>query len=281
MSQHINEVKKRIKSVSGALKVTSAMKLVSTVRMQKWKNKMIAHKAYSNEISKLTNILFSVDNIDDILLDKDIEKTNKKLYIVISSTLGLCGSYNNNIFEIGDKTISTDDDVIVLGKKGLTHFENKNIITHQFDEYKSIGDEVVISSLTSLVLNNYLKGQYGEIHIIYTKYKNSLTFIASDHTLLPLGSTCDNNPYPPIIEPSKEELIKIMLPFYVETMIFSKLLESEVCEQCSRSNAMENASDNAREILNQLKTDFNKARQASITQEITEIVGAANAVLED
>lgn len=281
MSQHINEVKKRIKSVSGALKVTSAMKLVSTVRMQKWKNKMIAHKAYSNEISKLTDILFSVDNIDEILLGEGIQKQNKKLYIIISSTLGLCGSYNNNVFEIADKILTKDDDIIVLGKKGLTHFTGNNIVSHDFDEYKTITDEDIITSLTRYVISCYRQGKYEEVHIIYTMYKNSLTFIASDFTLLPLGTTTSDNGYPPIIEPSKEELIEIMFPFYLETVIYSKLLESEVSEQSSRSNAMENASDNAREILDQLKTDFNKARQASITQEITEIVGAANAILED
>ena len=138
-----------------------------------------------------------------------------------------------------------------------------------------------MNSLTSFVINEYLKGTYHEIHLIYSEYRNSLVFTPRDYKILPLGrQEIDNDDlsYGPILEPSGQELVDTLMPIYIKTVLNSKILESEVCEQASRSNAMENATDNAQEILDELQIQFNKARQGAITQEITEIVAAANAL---
>ena len=109
--------------------------------------------------------------------------------------------------------------------------------------------------------------------------KNSLVFLAKDYQLLPfMAQEEESNDYPPIMEPSAKELVNSLIPFYIKTALHSKLLESEVCEQGARSNAMENATNNAKDLLEELKIEFNKARQAAITQEITEIVAASKAV---
>ena len=280
MSQAVTKIKSRIKSVSGAYKVTSAMKLVSTVKLKQWKGKMIAHKDYVKEVNEIVDLLLKHSKNSNSPFMKINEKATKNLYVVISSTLGLCGSYNNNIFKLADSIIFKDDDLIVLGGKGINHYKgSKNNQISGFEDYSSIDNSGLVNKLTNILLSEYEKETYKEIHIIYSEYKNSLVFIARDYKLLPFSRENEEaKEYPPIMEPSAEELVNTIVPFYLRSVIYSKLLESEVCEQGARSNAMENATNNAKDLLDELNIEFNKARQASITQEITEIVAASKAI---
>lgn len=275
----LNQIKNRIKTVGGVEKVTSAMKLVSTVKLQRWKNKMLNNREYSFVMKEITDLVLSDKNIKETAYSKVNEDAKKNLYIIVSSTLGLCGSYNYNIFDLAQTKLTKDDDAVILGKKGFVFFKNDEFTKLPgYEEYSSVSDEKIIKSLTKYVLEAYKKGVYKEVHIIYTLYKNSLTFIPTDEKILPLGSFESSDGYLPIFEPSPNELANILIPLFVQTTIYQKLLESEVSEHASRSNAMNAATDNAKEILDKLKIEFNKARQAAITSEITEIVSGANAL---
>lgn len=280
MSQEVTKIKKRISSVGGALKVTSAMKLVSTVKLKKWKNKMMANRDYAKELEDATNIVLSFAEHAKTPFNTVNTDTDKNLYIIVSSTLGLCGSYNNNIFKVADVALKAKDDAIILGNKGLAHYENGKFTKIEgFEEYNSIENYSLINSLISLITSEYTKGKYHEIHLIYSEYKNSLVFVPRDYKILPLNEVETNNTnLSPILEPDENSLVEEIVPIYIKTIIYSKLLESEVCEQAARCNAMDNATNNAKDLLEQLKIEFNKARQSAITQEITEIVSAANAV---
>lgn len=280
MSQEINKIKSRIKSVSGALKVTSAMKLVSTVKLKKWKNKMLANREYTKQISDTTELILSYVKKYQTPFNQINLKATKNLYIVVSSTLGLCGAYNSNIFKLAEATIKENDDAIILGNKGILYFKdgkfNKN---NDFNHYSSVNDSSILRGINQLITTEYLKGTYREIHIIYSEFKNALIFKPVDYKILPLDDISKNQVgYGPILEPSERDLVDTLIPIYLKTLLYAKLLESEVCEQASRSNAMENATNNANELLDNLKLVFNKARQAAITQEIVEIVGASEAL---
>ena len=281
MSQQITKIKSRIKTVSGALKVTSAMKLVSTVKLNRYKNKMLANREYSSRINQITDeVLKWSKKRNKYFVEND--NTEKKLYVVVSSTLGLCGAYNSNIFKLADASVGKDDDLLILGKKGITHFEkNENKTIREFSDYSSMKNEKSINQITQFLVDQYLSGQYKEIHIIYTSYRNSMIFTPKDYKVLPLENREQEDTFlefVPILEPSEEQLLDSLIPLFLRTTVYSKLLESEVCEQAARANAMESATDNANEILEALNIEFNKARQAAITQEITEIVGAAEAI---
>ncbi len=280
MSQEVTKIKKRISSVSGALKVTSAMKLVSTVKLQKWKNKMMSNRDYAKELEDTTNLVLSFAKKATTPFNVANDNTDKNLYIVVSSTLGLCGSYNNNIFKLADVTLKEKDDAIILGNKGLIHYEHGEFTKIEgFSEYGSIQNSSLINTLISLITSEYIKGTYHEIHLIYSEYKNSLVFIPRNFKILPLLKVeTDPLNLGPILEPDEKSLVEEIVPIYIKTVVYSKLLESEVCEQAARCNAMDNATNNAKDLLEQLKIEFNKARQSAITQEITEIVSAANAV---
>lgn len=281
MSQQVTKIKSRIKSVSGALKVTSAMKLVSTVKLKKWKGKMISYRSYSDEVSRASDIVLRYAKKVHTPYN-EIHEVDKNLYIIVSSTLGLCGSYNSNIFKLADAAIKEDDDAIIIGGKGLIHYEHGKVNKIEgFEENATSQNPNFMNHLASFIINEYLKGKYREIHLIYSEYRNSLVFTPRDYIILPLGRQDvneDDLSYGPILEPSGQELVDTLMPIYIKTVLNSKILESEVCEQASRSNAMENATDNAQEILDELQIQFNKARQGAITQEITEIVAAANAL---
>lgn len=280
MSQNVVKIKSRIKSVTGAYKVTSAMKLVSTVKLKQWKNKMLANKEYTNQLDEVVDLLLTFSKSTKSPYLNINKNTTKKLYVIISSTLGLCGSYNNNIFKISDSKITEEDEAIILGGKGIAHYSKGEFkVVEGFDDSYSIQNTALIKKISDYILKEYESGKYSEVHIIYSEYKNSLVFLAKDYQLLPIHFEKEEvNDYPPIMEPSNKVLIKTLVPFYIKTALYSKLIESEVCEQGARSNAMENATNNAKDLLDGLQIEFNKARQAAITQEITEIVAASKAV---
>ena len=278
MAQEVTRIKKRIKSVTGSYKITSAMKLVSTVKLKKWKNKMLATKDYALRIDEIARKVFSsVEESNNPYFTLNL-KANKNLYIVLSSSLGLCGAYNNNLFRLADSHIKENDEAIILGKKAISHYKDgKFVKIENFKEYSSIRDEAIIKQIVDFISKEYLKGTYREIHLIYTAYKNSLVFHPQDYQVLPLqGEKKSNEAYPPIMEPNQEAVLNALVPIYLKNSVYAKFLESEVCEQAARSNAMENATKNAEELLDNLQIEFNKARQGAITQEITEIVGASN-----
>lgn len=280
MGQNVVKIKSRIKSVTGAYKVTSAMKLVSTVKLKQWKNKMLANKDYNKQLDEVVDLLLTFSKKTNSPFMKINEKANKKLYVIISSTLGLCGSYNTNIFKVADAKITKEDEAIILGQKGIVRYSKEEFkVIEGFEDSSSYIAKDFVNRIKDYILKEYIKGTYSEIHIIYSEYKNSLVFFAKDYKLLPfIASKEESNDYPPIFEPSANELVDKLIPFYLETCLYSKLLESAVCEQAARSNAMENATNNAKDLLDELHIEFNKARQAAITQEITEIVSAAKAM---
>ena len=280
MGQNVVKIKSRIKSVTGAYKVTSAMKLVSTVKLKQWKNKMLANKDYNKQLDEVVDLLLTFSKKTNSPFMKINEKANKKLYVIISSTLGLCGSYNTNIFKVADAKITKEDEAIILGQKGIVRYSKEEFkVVEGFEYSSSYIAKDFVNRIKDYILKEYIKGTYSEIHIIYSEYKNSLVFFAKDYKLLPfIASKEESNDYPPIFEPSVNELVDKLIPFYLETCLYSKLLESAVCEQAARSNAMENATNNAKDLLDELHIEFNKARQAAITQEITEIVSAAKAM---
>ena len=276
MPQEVTRIKKRIKSVSSSYKITSAMKLVSTVKLKRWKAKMLSNKDYASKIDEIAETVFSsIENSKNPFFQ--VRKADKNLYIVLSSSLGLCGAYNNNIFRVVDAKIKENDDAIILGNKAISHYKD-GAFNHieTFKEYSGVANEAMINSIIDFIAKEYVKGVYSEIHIIYTSYKNSLVFHPVDYTLLPLKVEAkEQQGYPPIMEPNQEALIDALVPIYLKNSVYAKFLESEVCEQAARSNAMENATKNAEELLENLQIEFNKARQGAITQEITEIVGAS------
>ncbi len=277
MAQQLIAIKSRIKSVSSVLKMTKAMGLVSTVKVNRWKNKMLSNRDYIDELEEMATSLLSSCNVKDTPFVVTNDDASGNLYLFITSSLGLCGSYNTNLYKFLESTVTSSDTVMIIGKKGLAHYENATgfQVNTLFSEYSSFQNDSDVNRIGEYLVNAYLNHEYKEIHIIYTHYKNSITFSPTDFTLLPLQCEQSEESKYIIYEPSKKVIIDRLIPMYLSSAVHTKLLEAELSENASRSQAMDNASDNANDILDDLNLEYNKARQGKITEEITEIVAAS------
>lgn len=278
MSQALLQTKKRMRSVESISKITRAMKLVSTVKLKSQMKRMTSNRLYSDELIKIVEDIFACgENVDNKY--SVINDSSKKLFIIFTSTLGLCGAYNYNLFRYIDQLSMDKDDVIIFGEKGWSHYQNSSFNKlDQYRKYNSQDKETVFNNLANYLIDIYPTKKYQEINLVYTEYKNSISFAPKSSTILPVKNLCkDGNKklMGPILEPDQKSVIESVIPIYVASTLFAKFIESEVSEQASRRNAMESATENANELYDHLKLEYNKARQAAITQEIIEVVGAA------
>ena len=280
MAQELANTKKRIQSVNSTLKITKAMELVANAKLKRWKNKMENITQYLLEMSDIISTCAGSYDPFNMSIDelKKYKNTSSKLYIVVTSSLGLCGGYNYNVFKFLNNKIKPEDKVIILGTKGLIKYSHTDLnldedyvsLLDKFDSYAS-------RNLKDKIINEYKTGKYKEVRLIATEYKNSLTFIPNDIKILPFenknNTTINDNI---IFDPNKEEVLSLLIPKYLDVLMYGKLTEAIVCEHASRRNAMDTATDNGEELSQKLMLEYNKARQQAITQEITEISSAAN-----
>ena len=279
MAQELANTKKRIQSVNSTLKITKAMELVANAKLKRWKNKMENITQYLLEMSDIISTCAgSYDPFNMSIYElKKYKYTSSKLFIVVTSSLGLCGGYNYNVFKFLNNKIKPEDKVIILGTKGLIKYSHTDLnldedyvsLLDKFDSYAS-------RNLIDKIINEYKTGKYNEVRLIATEYKNSLTFIPNDIKILPFENKNNIINDNIIFDPSKEEVLSLLIPKYLDVLMYGKLTEAIVCEHASRRNAMDTATDNGEELSQKLMLEYNKARQQAITQEITEISSAAN-----
>lgn len=286
MSESLVNTKRRITTIRSTEKITKAMKLVASVKYQRWKKYFEENKAYITGMNQtMLRTLAGVDFYEagkpNILTSYNKDKT---LYIVVTSTLGLCGAYNYNLFKALDPVLKQQDELFFIGTKGLSHYNNKDFKKHT--DYVDLLDNFTYSAVRRMrhqIVRLYKSQNYSKVVLVYTKYVNSLTFTPVLHQLLPLDPKLEGvdevkkSLNPPIFEPNVQSVLEQILPHYIDASLYHKLIESELSELASRRNAMETATDAADKIQAQLQLEYNKARQNAITQEITEVVAGANA----
>ncbi|MBE6142847.1 MAG: ATP synthase F1 subunit gamma [Erysipelotrichaceae bacterium] len=283
MASGLQATKRRINSVNSTKKITNAMKLVATAKLKTWKNKLLGNNEYASSLHSIMNVLLKSISQEDKEKVFGESKSDSTLFIVVTSTLGLCGGYNYNLYkEVIPQIDKNKDKILVIGTKGYNYFKRNgyevddsfisSLQDYDYNEVRKINKKIM--SLLNL-------GEIGSIKIAYTHFKNSITFIPTIEEIYPIshieGEEITQKELEMLIEPSPIVVLENIVPLYIESLINSRLIESSVSEQASRSNAMESATDNAEEIINKLQIEYNKARQQTITQEITEIVGGANA----
>jgi F-type H+-transporting ATPase subunit gamma len=287
MSQNLTTVKKRIKTISSTKKITNSMKLVSSIKSRKLANEFKTNTEFYNELVDIFNSALYFDdyknsaNLHSIYLEEN--NADKNLYIVVLSNLGLCGSYNSEIYKYLKPILNKNDEIIFVGKKCFSYFKNDFVHYDDFLEVNHRRDIDQINLLVEFILEKYRTNKYKNISVVYSHYINSLAFKPSVRKLLPLELKVKKitQGYDPIYESSKEEFVEGFIPQYLKNVILHCFLESALCEETNRRNSMDNANQNIDEIMETLQIEYNKARQASITQEITEIVSGANAIKND
>ena len=284
MSLGLQATKRRISSVNNTKKITNAMKLVATSKLRIWKNKLGGTSVYASTLHHLMGVLslcVGKENLKAVYpYDETVDST---LYIIITSSLGLCGGYNYGVYKLAQKQIDkSKDKVVVIGTKGYSYFnKNKYNVDDKFVNLLNDYDLQKVRELRNYVMSLLDNRKVSKVRIIYTSFINSITFIPKCEDVFPLTNIDGEEPTQKekdmLIEPNPEIVLKNIIPLYIESLINGRIIESSVSEQASRSNSMDSATDNAKDILSKLQIQYNKARQQAITQEITEIVGGANA----
>tara|TARA_Y100000590_G_scaffold64583_1_gene69537 strand:- start:4119 stop:4970 length:852 start_codon:yes stop_codon:yes gene_type:complete len=280
---NLKDIRDRIKSVKSIQKVTKAMKMVAAAKMRRAQENMEQARPYSNRLSEIIqNLLPEVDR--DLLPLLEVRDVNRAAYVVVTSDKGLAGSFNSSVLrkahieidEIGKENV----DVFCIGKKARDYFKTRgyNIIESYVDFWGELNFNHAIK-IGNGIISHFLNGHVDEIRVTYNEFVNVATQMVLTEKLLPLeyeageGAVEDR-----LYEPSKDEIVKSLVPRHLNVQMWKYLLESFASEQAARMVAMENATSNSEDIIKDLTLEFNKARQAAITTEMLEIVSGAEAL---
>ena len=283
MPASLIETKRRIVTIQSTEKITKAMKLVSSVKFQKWKKLYDDNFVYTKKMEDIFLKTYLGVDIKQMNLSKYLHSFSerKNLYVLVSSTLGLCGSYNYNTFKKLDSVLHDDDEILVIGQKGLLHY--KNYPNKIYDTFVNLYDNFSyynVRMLRHYLFKLYDSRTYHSISLCYTNYINSINFAPVIETLAPFNipnsEEYNENSYPPVFAPSAAKVCELIFPHYADALLYNRFINSGISEQASRRNAMESASKNAKDLVDDLTLLFNKSRQEQITQEISEVASAAN-----
>ena len=286
---NLKEIRNRITSVGSTMQITSAMKMVSAAKLKKAQDAITAMRPYSQKLTELLQNLSATLDADSGGKYSEQREVNNVLVVAITSNRGLAGAFNTNIIKgvrilINETYADKKVDLITLGKKGNDILKKSGDI---IENNNTIIDELTFdntSEMAEKLMDFYADGKYDKIILVYNNFRNAATQVVLTEQFLPImppevteQSNNDSETFY-IFEPSKEEIVEALIPKSLKTQLFKALRDSVASEHGARMTAMHKATDNATELRDSLKLQYNKARQAAITNEILEIVGGAEAL---
>ena len=289
---NLKEVRTRISSVKSTQQITSAMKMVSASKLRKAQTSILKLRPFALQQQKLLQVLSTAVEGDRESAFSRKLSGEKTLYVVFSSNRGLCGAFNANVIKQTNALLATKQtagelatvDLMTIGKKATEFYtkQKAKLVGHHDDLYDNMSYSKALKVAEEL-LEKYLSGEYDRIVFVYHKFINAVVQKIQVEQFLPVVSaeTTDEksrNEREFIFDPSKEEILENLVPQILKTQFYKALLDSWASELGARMTAMSQATDNASELIKQLKLTYNKARQAAITKEILEIVGGAEAL---
>ncbi len=282
---NLKEIRNRITSVSSTMQITSAMKMVSAAKLKKAQDAITAMRPYAEKLTELLQNLSATLDSDtggEYTKQREIKKV---LVIAVTSNRGLCGAFNTNVIkEVKSRAefyAGKQVEVFAIGKKGNDILKKTLTIS---DNQSGIFDELTfdnVATIAEALTAKFISGEYDRIELVYNQFKNAATQIIQTEQFLPLAPIVSDKVVSTgdyIFEPSKEEIVLTLIPKSLKTQLYKAIRDSFASEHGARMTAMHKATDNATELRDQLKLTYNKARQASITNEILEIVGGAEAL---
>ncbi|PRY34312.1 F0F1 ATP synthase subunit gamma [Umezawaea tangerina] len=295
MAAQIRELRQRIRTVNSTKKITKAYELIATSRLAKAQGRVAASRPYADEITNVLSALAEASaNLDHPLL---VERENPKraAILVVTSDKGMCGGYNSNVLKAAEELIALlrsqgkEPVLYALGRKAVGYYKfRQRDVAESWTGFSQTPLYVNAAEAGDEVVKAFLAGVEGdgdgvdEIHVVYTEFKSMLSQSPIAKRIAPMDVEYDARPSGPVavydFEPDAKTLLGALLPKYVKTRLFSALLEAAASESAARRTAMKAATDNATELVKTLSRQANAARQAQITQEISEIVGGASAL---
>lgn len=284
MAKGMREIKRQIKSVQNTRQITKAMEMVASAKLRKAQERAQASRPYADKLKEVvSSIAEGTQEVTHPMLES--RPVKRTAYIVITSDGGLVGGYNANILRRVTDLIQSrhssksEYDLFVIGRKGRDYLNRRNYpVIHEVTELSDAPKFADIKSLTYAAVQGFEAGQFDEIYICYNRFVNAITQLPTVERLLPFDSVEHEGPTSSYeYEPSAEGVLGVLLPKYAETLIFGALLDGKAGELAAKMTAMGSATKNASKMIGELTLTYNRARQAAITQEITEIVAGANA----
>lgn len=283
---NLKEIRNRISSVSSTMQITSAMKMVSAAKLKRAQDAITAMRPYAEKLTELIQNLSGSLEGDAAGKFAEQREVNKVLVVAIASNRGLCGAFNSNVLkQVKSITAQYNHDnvgIFAIGKKAYESLlKTEYVVANRSDIFDDLTFDNVAEIAESLT-NMFLEGQYDKIVIVYNQFKNAATQVVVEEQFLPLApievSEVATTESDYIYEPSKEEIVFTLIPKSLKTQLYKAIRDSYASEHGARMTAMHKATDNAKDLRDQLKLTYNKARQAAITNEILEIVGGAEAL---
>ena len=281
---NLKEIRSRIASVASTMQITSAMKMVSAAKLKRAQDKIIQMRPYADKLTQLLGDLTkNLDPSDGGDFSKQRPIKNK-LLITITSNRGLCGGFNANVIKKAIEVYNQNSNtrILSIGKKSSEFFQKNNydLIESHDGIYNNL-DFNSVASLAQGIMDKFTQGEYDKIILIYNQFKNAATQNLLTEDFLPIKLAEDNTNQAAsdyIFEPKEQEIVERLIPKALKTQLYKALLDSLASEHGARMTAMHKATDNASDLKDDLTLSYNKARQASITGEILEIVGGAEAL---
>jgi F-type H+-transporting ATPase subunit gamma len=290
MSGQLKEVRLRIKSVGTTQQITKAMKMVSAAKLRRAQDAITQMRPYAEKLQEmLSNIMDGVDSSLSGGLNV-VRPVEKVLFIVITSDRGLCGAFNANSIKLAKSVINTNYaaqhakgnvHILPIGKKGYENFQRNGftLVDNYWNLFSNLSFDSV-KNVAEFARKAFINKEYDRIELVYSKFKNAASqeFVCEQHLPIPKSqhTAKGNNDF--IFEPSKEILVAELMPKILNTQIYKGILDSHASEHGARMTAMDKATENAEEMLRSLRISYNRARQAAITTELTEIVSGAAAL---
>lgn len=281
---NLKEIRSRISSVSSTMQITGAMKMVSAAKLKKAQDAIIAMKPYAYKLKQLLEHLSSALGSENVYNPRK-GAVKRVLLVAITSNRGLCGAFNANVVKkVIELTQTTYKDKEVqyytIGKKGNDVLKKTDKV---LDNNNHIFDKLTFANVASLaetLMTRYTNGEFDQIVLVYNSFKNAATQILTEETFLPIQPVVTDKKTTTdyLYEPSKQEIVTQLIPRSLKTQLFKALRDSVAAEHGARMTAMHKATDNAQDLKNELILTYNKARQATITGEIIEIVGGSEAL---
>lgn len=280
---NLKYIRDRIKSVKSIQQVTSAMRMVAAAKLRRAQERMEQARPYEQRLQEVINNL--LPDVNRGMLDLlQVRKVNRIGYLIVTSDRGLAGAFNTNVIKKAESEIEEigreSTDLFCIGRKGRDHFKKRDYSV--ILEYVEFWNELDFSHAVKFgngIITHFLSGKVDEIRVVYNWFKNVGMQELRVEKLLPLYYEGEKNHFGDhIYEPSKKEIVESLIPRHLNVEMWKYLLESFASEMAARMVAMENATENAGEMIKSLQLQFNKVRQASITTEMLEIVGGAEAL---
>ena len=279
----LKAIRKRIVSVRNTQQITKAMKMVAAAKLRRAQEAVVASRAYAEKLGEVVAGLASESSLREHPLVRERNPQGKAMLIVITSDRGLCGGFNTNLLRQTERFLQTPERSTVLGlvgRKGYDYYKRRSVEIVEHMTTAGVAPIDLAREVVARAVARFTNDEVDAIYLLFSRFRSAISQVPTVERLLPIEAPAatDDNPREYLFEPDRNAVIEDLLPRYVEVKVFQAVLESIASEHGARMTAMESASKNASDMIERLTLEMNRARQATITKELMEIVGGAEAL---